>query len=126
MIKRYFIPTDVEDILVIPLGRRENRDKIIWDMDSKGISSVKSVYHLAYNLEVAKDVSSSTCENQQSMWRKVWKMKIFPRTRIGLWINILKNYLPSKPNLLRKWIDINLVCVFCRSKLETPVHTLWR
>lgn len=64
LIKRNFTPLDVEDILEIPLGRRDYKGEIIGDLDPKGIFSVKSAYHLAYNLSLNKEASGSNNEKQ--------------------------------------------------------------
>lgn len=123
LIKDSFIPADAEEILSIPLGGQNRKDEVVWALDSKGVFSVKSAYHLAVQLNSANEASGSHVSGQKGKWRKIWKLNIPPRTRVGVW-KIMKNYIPSKQNLIGKGLDINPGCSFCRSKLETLVHML--
>lgn len=59
MIRRNFLPLDVEDILAIPIGTSPTKDEITWALESKGVFKVKSAYHLATNIKKAKEASSS-------------------------------------------------------------------
>lgn len=63
LIKRVFIPSDAEDILVIPLGRPNESDELVWNVDPKGLFSVKSAYHLTSNIQAAKEPSGSEITN---------------------------------------------------------------
>lgn len=77
LIRRHFVASDVVDILSIPLGRAEEKDEIVWNLDSKGRFSVKSAYHLATKIqEIGK--ASGSCEESQVRWRNLWKLKDNP------------------------------------------------
>lgn len=123
LIRGSFTPIDAEDILAIPIARGTSKDEIIWDMESKGHFTVKSAYHLAYSRASKKEAFGSSNEHQRGAWRTILNLNVLPQIKIGIW-KLLKNYIPSKPNLLRRGLDINPVCSLCRSKKETPIHSL--
>lgn len=114
---------DAEDILAIPLGRNGEKDEIIWNLDSKGIFSVKNAYQFAQTLQGAADASGSS-DKANGRWENLWKLNILPRAKICLW-RILNNFIPTKVNLIQRGMDPNPWCVFCRKVEETSSHTLW-
>lgn len=57
LIRRNFIPSNVEDIFAILIGHSDRKDEIIWVLEKKCIFTVKSVYHLANNLVSANEFS---------------------------------------------------------------------
>lgn len=93
--------------------------------EAKGVFSVKSAYHLATNVQYTLEASSLRVEAQKNRWRSIWDLNIIPRAKIGLW-KIIKNLIPTKPNLQLKGMNINQVCDLCRCSIENPVHTFWR
>lgn len=124
LIKNLFIPSDAGDILSIPLGLPSERDQIIWNAESKGFFSVKSAYHLTSNLLQAKESTGSGLKNGPGDWRIGWKLNIQPKVKIGLW-KILKNWIPTKVNLIEKGMDLNPLCAFCRCSREDVNHIFW-
>lgn len=123
VISKNFFTSNVEDILVIPLGQAEEKDEIVWNLDLKEKFSMRSVYHLATKIQREGEASGSDEENQ-ARWRKIWKLKIIPRVKICLW-KIIKNLIPSKLNLINRGMDINPCSMMCRVALESSVHSLW-
>lgn len=71
-IRQNFLFSDVEDILAIPLGKNGEKDRIIWNLDSKGMFNVKSAYYLALKLQKANDSSGSSDKGNGS-WERIWK-----------------------------------------------------
>lgn len=65
LIQSSFILADSEDILTIPLSRTDSKDEIIWNLEPKGVFSVKSAYHLAYQLSVSNEVSGSNSDGSK-------------------------------------------------------------
>lgn len=124
LIKQIFTPSDVDDILAIPLGLPEEKDKIIWNVDSKGLFSMKSAYHMASNLQQTKEASASGNGNTKGPWQNIWKLNIIPKAKIGLW-KISKNLVPTKENLIAKGLDINPICDLCRKSREDINHVMW-
>ena len=54
MIRATFLPFEADSILKIPLSYNLLEDKIIWIGNSCGDFTVKSAYHIAYNLLESK------------------------------------------------------------------------
>lgn len=112
-IRQNFSPLDAEDILNTALGNRLSKDEIIWSMDKKGIFSVKSAYHLAMSINNSSLASPSSISNGRKMWKCLWKTKVVPRGKLCVW-NVLNNSIPTNSNIIKKGIDISLLCTFCK------------
>lgn len=121
LIKNLLIPSDVEDILEISLGNLRDKDEITWNLESKGVFSVKSAYHLADNIQRSKEASGSCVSAHNSRWRSISDLNIIPKAKIGLW-RIVKNLIPTKSNLICKGIDINPTYDLCRGKKDDSSH----
>lgn len=67
---------EAEMILRILLPRKSQMDEVIWNYDTRGHFSVKSVYYLGLALKSNKECSSSSLDRQKLGWKKVWKINV--------------------------------------------------
>lgn len=123
-IRANFIRADADAILDIPLGKRNLKGTIISSPDQKGRFSVKSAYHLAYNLSIADNVSPSDTSSSNSFWKKFWKVMWLLEKKFAHMRAIL-NPLPTQTNIIDRGVDANPLCFFCRKKPELVEHIFW-
>lgn len=114
MIKENFNLVEAETILNLPLRKGKSKDEIIWNLDKRGMFSIKSVYHLTMTLSYKDEASVSDLSKQSSMWKALWKLEIIPRAKICIW-KIIKDIIPTKENIQYKRIDTNPICVLCEA-----------
>ncbi|XP_050207543.1 uncharacterized protein LOC126656959 [Mercurialis annua] len=80
-----FLPTDVANIIKIPLSRRLPPDKLFWFPNKNGYYSVKSGYYQACKLLNRNQASSSTQTTGSDIWGKIWRCPVPPKVRHFLW-----------------------------------------
>ncbi|KAL9413382.1 hypothetical protein AB3S75_041953 [Citrus x aurantiifolia] len=80
VIQQIFPKDDAEEILSIPLPRREMEDKVIWHYDKHGRYSVKSGYQVALKLKFSDPPSCS--DSRGNNWGVIWKLNIPEKIKI--------------------------------------------
>ncbi|KAL0012539.1 hypothetical protein SO802_007647 [Lithocarpus litseifolius] len=88
MIADLFSADSARAILAIPIPYNSKQDKLIWVLDSKGMFSVKSIYDFSFR-------SSSGNNQQNNLWKKLWKARLPERLKMLLW-RIGVDTLPTK------------------------------
>lgn len=71
LIQENFIPADAEFIPQIHRPRGRQDDEIIWDLDNKGVFSVKTAYFLGFKITNLNAASTSEGMTSKSMWQSV-------------------------------------------------------
>jgi hypothetical protein len=67
-VRKYFVPSDVEDILRTPLGRSGQDDFLAWNHTKTGVFSVRSAYLLAVQRKKqarGRGESSRSCDEHK-------------------------------------------------------------
>uniref|UniRef100_A0A2N9EEZ1 Reverse transcriptase domain-containing protein n=1 Tax=Fagus sylvatica TaxID=28930 RepID=A0A2N9EEZ1_FAGSY len=88
---------DEETIMAIkkiPIPASQATDKLVWILDSKGNFSVKLVFNTNQQPLV---------EDDDGLWKKLWKLKIHERYRVLVW-RIATGILPTRLNLTSKMV----------------------
>ncbi|KAK2640617.1 hypothetical protein Ddye_028412 [Dipteronia dyeriana] len=80
LLKYNFSTSDVNDIIRIPIGKRDKKDDIIWHYDGKGNYTVRSGYWIGCNL--LSSHSPSTPHPSTSWWNLLWKLWIPTKVKI--------------------------------------------
>ncbi|XP_050246522.1 uncharacterized protein LOC126694332 [Quercus robur] len=98
LVRRLFLPQDVEAILSTPISDLVAIDRMVWAEDKKGRFTVKSAYRLAREIEAEGEVWSS-CKlslpfNVQESWS-------FLDTFSRLWI-----CWETQQGMLERWVSI--------------------
>lgn len=87
--------------------------------------SVRSVYWYRFANDPLRNLPSpSDCSILQSMWKKIWSSLFPPKVSVWLWC-ALKNELPTKMNLIRRRIPIDMWCSFCINQVDSLEHYLF-
>lgn len=115
---------DASLILNTPTSGINKTDEVIWNYEAKGVFSVKSAYHLASNLALAQEASPSIAKRQSPKWRSFWKLKTIPKVKFCVW-RIIHDTLPTKMNIIKKRINTNPICLFCRNHEEDASQLFW-
>ncbi|CAN1121543.1 Uncharacterized mitochondrial protein AtMg00310, partial [Linum perenne] len=106
----YFVPIlkledSINQILSIPIPRRQVMDKIIWQF----VASVK--YSVQSGYEVAKEIMAELPQYEpvdvvdSKVWKGIWKTEIQPKFHFILW-RILQRSLPVRAELNYRGLEI--------------------
>jgi hypothetical protein len=84
LIHSIFMASDADRILQIPLRRTNGEDGIAWAHDKSGIYSVRSAYRAMVaekeqRVEVQRGGVSTSAANDETKWKKLWKLDVQPR-----------------------------------------------
>ena len=124
MIRATFLPFEADSILKIPLSHNLPEDKIIWIGNSYGDFTVKSAYHIAYNLLESKE--KEECLNRdpcKPVWRKLWHLNLPAKIKIFAW-RACVNGLPTMEAINCRGISQNKDCPIYGSEVESLDHAL--
>jgi hypothetical protein len=122
-IDQLFQPYDAVSIKNIPFSARAPKDRLIWPVSKSGQYIVKSGYRFLMDEETKTLPSSSNPGQMKKVWEKVWSLKVPRKIQMFTW-RALKDSLPTKLNLKRRHILIDLVCEMCKSNSEDIIHAL--
>lgn len=108
------------------LGGKNNRDHLVWHFSLDGSYSVKGGCKLIrdQNLFHSQNETGSNSSNApifSSKW--IWKLGVQNKVKHFLW-RVWSNSLPTRSNLERLGIQVNMVCPVCEGPPETGVHVL--
>jgi hypothetical protein len=101
IIRRYFYPWDVDEILKIKLSEVEMEDVIAWQFEKSGCFSVRSAYRLGMRAEhgLGSTSSSSVPSGDRSIWKKFWKLQVPPKVHTIGWRLIFYNYINKSASI---------------------------
>ena len=68
--------------------------------------------------------ASSSLEATNQVWKGVWKIQASNRVRHFIW-RAVKDSLPTKENLKKRQIQLDVTCSLCDESKEDTMHTLW-
>ena len=104
VLRATFLPFEVETILKIPLSHNLLEDKIIWIGNKRGEFTMKSAYHIAYNLAKTIEVGESSSRDPcRLLWRKLWHLNLPAKVKIFAW-RACVNGLPTFENMSKRGI----------------------
>ena len=93
------------------MSDRKPPDCLIWAKSKDGKYTVCSAYRMVVAREESNQPSSSHIK-ENTIWRKMWKLNIPPKTKHFLW-RALINSLPTKMNLKKRGVQVWEVCDRC-------------
>jgi hypothetical protein len=123
-LKDIFFDHDVEAILKINIPQSDVKDRIAWHLESNGVFSAKSAYHLAQTLKHQNRNNTSTSSKtngNRSIWDLIWKADVPPKVCIFAWC-VATDSLPTKKNKWRQTLETNGQCNVCGSQIEDAHH----
>ena len=96
---------------------------LVWPFTPNGEYSVRSAYHMLVSTSVMAD-QASTSSGDQSVWKSIWRIRAPNKIRHFIW-RAVKDSLPTKENLQRRHIPLDLTCSLCDEHQESLLHALW-
>lgn len=118
LIRDMFVARDQDCIINTKVHEQGSEDRLYWCKETSGVYSVRSAYRL---LQAQKNLWQS--RDNISFWRKVWRVKAPPKVLNLIW-RALSNSLPTKSQLVQKFVPILNTCPFCNTEEETTMHVL--
>jgi hypothetical protein len=126
VVRDFFRPHDVGQILNIKLPSSPIEDFISWLYEKTGVFSVKSAYHLARDLameEGAGKQSSSRNQEDRPLWKDFWKIPVPHKVAVFGW-RVINNGLATQVNKNHNKICLTSTCEVCGMEDETVMHAL--
>jgi hypothetical protein len=100
MVRKYFLPIDIEVILKIKPSRRLDEDVLAWQPEKSGVFSVRSAYKLAFNQDPEQCMFASQSmqsDGSNLCWRRIWNAKVPPKVQTFAW-KVASNALSTEMN----------------------------
>ncbi|WRX13676.1 Reverse transcriptase zinc-binding domain - like 4 [Theobroma cacao] len=113
---------NTQQILSIPLSIRQIPDCQVWFDTKNGSYTVKSGYKfLGSTLDNVTNTSSSVQGNW--LWKKLWHCAVPRKTMLFMW-KVIHDILPTRSELIKRGVNIELMCPLCEIEVETAFHCL--
>jgi hypothetical protein len=131
LVRRHFMPVDVEVIEKIKPSRRNAHDFIAWHPDKRGQFTVRSAYRLALESEMrvqAVGATSSRPDGQRPDWKLIWGCPVPPKVRLYCMEADFEssNALATQGNKHQRWMGTTATCLICGQENEDTYHTFIR
>ena len=98
-------------------------DAYVWPFTSDGECSVRSAYHLlALGSLMAEQALTSLAD--QKVWKSIWRIRAPNKFHHFIW-RVVKDSLPTKENLHKRHIPLDVTCSLCDEQQETLMHAIW-
>ena len=124
MLAEFFNEEEVKAIKTIPLSSTNQKDRMIWRGMTNGISSIKSAYHLAKEMQERTKAGCSREVANSEVWKLLWNLKVPNTEKHFIW-RACNDILPTRENLHRRKIIMDPLCPICGLEVETTLHILW-
>lgn len=109
-----------QQIVSIPLSFRLPPDSLVWKGEKDGMYSVRSAYHLLCD-EKSRMQPGPSCPQRNQLWKEIWRAPIPNKVKNFMW-RLAKDILPTRTNLQKKGIILDLQCPLCHREVESAKH----
>ncbi|GKV09429.1 hypothetical protein SLEP1_g20934 [Rubroshorea leprosula] len=106
-------------ILAIPLSWMGREDSWMWNFTKHGCYSVRSGYHRA--MDLSRNHAGPSVSSSSFGGNRIWSLDIPEKVRLLTW-SAYRNVVPTKDNLHKKCVDIDLECPMCGVERESVFH----
>ena len=122
LVRAMFLPFEVDSILRIPLSYSMPEDKLIWLGNKRGEFTVKSAYHIAFNLlEPKKGGKCSSRDPYKSLWKRLWRLNLPAKVKVFAWRACI-NGLPTMDAICIRGISNDRGYPICKKVPECINH----
>ena len=111
LIQHIFYPWEAEKIMRIHVSDVNREDTLVWPLSPVGEYSVKSAY-IILAAEITNGLPSSSGGACSLLWKRIWKIHAPQRIKHFIW-RAAKDSLPTKQNLVRRKIPMDVTCFLC-------------
>ena len=108
----------------IPLCRTPQADTLTWPYNQNGDYALKSGYKVLQDEYQTLQPGSSTSDISKPLWQDIWNLNVPSKVKNLLW-RACKNALPSKTNLVRRQVILDVLCEVCKTHHEDIIHALY-
>ncbi|CAN1132549.1 Transposon TX1 uncharacterized 149 kDa protein [Linum perenne] len=122
MIDRECDPRDVMEILKIPIGPGEGKDKWVWHHDTTGEYTVKSGYHILRTTNPLQE-TDRLAHVDTTIWKWMWRIPTPPKFLFFVW-RASRNAMATKRNLWIRKCATTPECPICNAAEEDINHSL--
>ena len=116
LLRDIFHGNDVQRISKIYVNYSGAEDTWIWMDEEKGVYTVKSGYR---RLSQSYNFPSNSVPDFN--WLKIRNLSVPSKMKKFIW-RTFQICLPSLYNLIRKHVEVYLICLVCNSTLESSKH----
>lgn len=109
----------------IRLETLEVRDKLCWNENESQTFSVRTAYRVALRMNQVSVAEHSMAREDKQVWNRIWKLPIPPKVRNFVWRDS-SDILPTRANLVRWKVPVDLKCAICGMQDKTVIHILWQ
>jgi hypothetical protein len=120
LISACFDRSVAQQIYSIPLSFRLPPDKLIWHWEKNGEYSVRSAYHSLCD-EKARMQPGPSNPQRSKLWKEIWRAPVPNKVRNFMW-RLAKDILPTRKNLHKKGITLDILCPLCHNEVESAKH----
>ncbi|KAK6145969.1 hypothetical protein DH2020_019838 [Rehmannia glutinosa] len=124
LIRTSFSERDAKLILEIEGMNVLEKDRLWWNLERKGILTVKYVYSSLLQEKICT-LNLAECSTDQNLKlvtrQRSWNLKIKGKIKHFLW-KCYSNILPTNSNLQQKGVQIDPLCQVCGEGVETIEH----
>lgn len=123
LVRRYFYPCDVEEILKIKIPHEECHDYVAWNFEKSGLFSVNSAYRLALRREHGEGEigTSSTPTDGRKVWKSLWSTQVPEKVKVFAW-KVANNGIPTQANKCYRHLVQHENCEMCGFEREDCYH----
>lgn len=125
LIDNIFMEDEARVIKSIPINPRWGGYFVIWHASPNGQFSVKNAYILALSgssSSINGRGESSNSRSKEAFWKHLWKLKLPPKIKVFGW-KVCRNILPTRMNLRRRGMEIEVNCPTCGKEAESMLHS---
>ena len=123
LIDHTFMNWEAEEIKWIHVSELGQDDALVWPFTSDREYFVRSAYHMLVSDSVMAE-QASTSSGEQKVWKGIWCIRAPNKIRHFIW-TVVKDSLPTKENLHKRHIPLDMICSLCDEHQETTLHALW-
>ncbi|KAM1229134.1 hypothetical protein ACFX13_008346 [Malus domestica] len=108
----------------MPISFRLPPNRLVWLYNLRGAFTVSSGHRVARALVQSTSAGASSSEGSNAfspLWKAIWRAKIPPKVKNFTW-KISQNIIPTKVNLVRKGVHLDMECWACSGHPETDGH----
>ncbi|GKV46603.1 hypothetical protein SLEP1_g53576 [Rubroshorea leprosula] len=106
-------------ILAMPLSWMRREDNWMWHFTKHGNYTIKSGYYRTPVMARSHDGSSAS--STLFGGNRIWSLNIPEKVRLLVW-SAYQNVIPTKDNLHKKHVDVDLECPLCGVERESVFH----
>lgn len=127
LIRRYFLPADVDTIMCIRTLRTTPEDVLAWAIEKSGNFTVKYAYRLAMDEHERPSATSTSRapDGRRTIWNTIWGCPALPKVRVFAW-RVASKTLATWDNKFSRHLEVSNICPLCGMECEDTFQTFCR